>query len=59
MLMTFIFWSFLTILVLLATHDIFALMRGPGFAILCVGYIIILSVYWVGKKILRKFEDEY
>jgi len=54
----FIFWSFMTLITLMTVSDMYGFMRSVCFIILCVGYIFLLTIFTLYKK-MRKQNDEW
>lgn len=50
----FILWSLYTLFALGTTNDMTDFMRSTNFIILCVGYIVILAVYFMFKDMFRR-----
>jgi hypothetical protein len=52
-----IVWMCITLIALGTTNDVMNFMRGIYFPILCVGYIVILAVYFMFKDVFREERD--
>jgi len=52
-----IIWICITLFALGTTEDLLEFMRSALFIIICVGYIVILAVYFMFKNVFR--EEEY
>lgn len=55
----FVFWSIMTIFIVMTIDDMYSFMRSFCFIILCVGYIGILILFTFYKKVRREDEYEY
>ena len=54
----FILWCFVSVLLMRGFPDYLSFMRSMNFGIICAGYIIILSVFYMLKNVLRRLEEE-
>ena len=52
-LIALIFWTVIAIMGFLVSGDFFTYLRTTGFIIICVGYIVIIAGYTIGKKVLK------
>jgi len=58
--LVFMFWSFLTLIIVFSIKDYYKLMRSPGLIILILGFVVILVCYSIYKRFMKRWkEDEY
>jgi len=48
----FILWSIFTLIVLIIVKDMYTLLRSVGFIVICLGYIIIIAIHPILKKLI-------
>ena len=53
----FLFHTIITVIVFSVTENYYELIRAPIFIFVCVGYVLILSIYSIGKRILRRMGE--
>lgn len=57
-LVSFILWTFFTIIILALIDDFYAFFRSPGFIVLCLGHILILVSYSIYKHAVRDYDKD-
>jgi len=58
MMFVFILWSFVSLILMNGFSSAINFLRSMNFVIVCVGYVIILVVFYMLKEIMRKWENE-
>ena len=59
MLIIFAFWTLFTVLIFSAVTDMYGFLRSPLFIIITVVYILIFTIYPLGKRLLRGMDDDW
>jgi len=58
MLFSLVLWSFISIILMKGFPNVLSFMRSINFAVVCVGYIIILTLFYMLKNFFRSIEEE-
>jgi len=54
----FFFWCFISLMLMRGFGNTIIFLRSMNFIIVCVGYIIILAVFYMLKNTFRKIEGD-
>jgi len=58
-LVAFIFWSVFAFLAFSAAGDFFTFLRSIWFILFVVGYIVIMVIYSIGKRLGKNYDNEH
>lgn len=58
MMFILVIWTFISFLLMRGFDGMLNFLRSMNFATVCVGYIIILALFYVLKNVFRNLEDE-
>jgi len=52
-------WSVITMLLMISVGEVFTFLRSMYFPLICVGYVLIMSIYPIYKRVSRQDEGDY
>ena len=58
MMFMLLLWTVISLFLMRGFPGMLEFMRSMNFAIICVGYIIILTLFYVLKNFFREYEEE-
>lgn len=58
MLFILVLWTFVSLLLMRGFANFLEFMRSMNFAVVCIVYIVILTLFYVLKNVFREYEEE-